>query len=84
LPMNDLSGLPNLSPTIVTNYELGWDRALPSVDAQFRASAFSQRSSDVLSVAGGLIITPSVTFSSKTGAGGSPIGRNSLRTISCL
>jgi outer membrane receptor for ferrienterochelin and colicins len=66
-----LTGVPNLSPTIVTNYELAWDRALPSLDAQLRASAFSQRSSDVLSVSGNLIFSPSSVFLTPTNIGNS-------------
>jgi outer membrane receptor for ferrienterochelin and colicins len=66
-----LTGIPNLSPTIVTNYELAWDRALPPLDAQFRAAAFSQRSSDVLSVSGNLIFSPTGVFITPANIGNS-------------
>jgi iron complex outermembrane receptor protein len=66
-----LTGVPNLSPTIVTNYELAWDRALPSLNAQFRASAFSQRSTDVLSVSGNVIISPVSAFATPANIGNS-------------
>jgi outer membrane receptor for ferrienterochelin and colicins len=45
-----VTGSPLINPTIVTNYELNWDRALPGINAQFRAAAFYQRSEDFTTV----------------------------------
>ncbi len=70
-PTNGLTGVPNLSPTIVTNYEIAWDHALPSLDAQFRASVFSQQSSDVLSVSGGVIQNKAIPYITPTNIGNS-------------
>ncbi|MGB8840386.1 MAG: TonB-dependent receptor [Aliidongia sp.] len=65
------TGVPNLLPTIVRNYEFGWDRTLPSLGAQFRASLFAQQSTDVLSVSGGLITTPTIPFATPANVGNS-------------
>ena len=40
-------GNPTLQPTIVTNYELGYDRALPALNAKLGVSVFAQKSEDV-------------------------------------
>jgi len=40
-------GNPTLQPTIVTNYELAYDRALPSLNAKVGASVFVQKSQDI-------------------------------------
>ena len=40
-------GNPTLRPTIVTNYELAYDRALPSLNAKVGVSVFTQKSEDV-------------------------------------
>ena len=55
-------GVPTVDPTIVTNYEFGWDRRVPDLGGQFRASVFHQRSDDILAVRGGLIPTASGPF----------------------
>ncbi|WP_419319514.1 TonB-dependent receptor plug domain-containing protein [Caulobacter sp. ErkDOM-E] len=41
------SGNPALKPSIVTNYELGYDRALPALNAKIGASVFVQKTEDV-------------------------------------
>lgn len=40
-------GNPGLRPTIVTNYEIGYDRALPALNAKVGVSVFAQKSKDV-------------------------------------
>ncbi len=40
-------GNPTLQPTIVTNYELAYDRALPALNAKVGVSVFTQKSEDV-------------------------------------
>ena len=40
-------GNPTLRPSIVTNYEIGYDRALPSLNAKVGASVFMQKTQDV-------------------------------------
>ncbi|WP_425997086.1 TonB-dependent receptor plug domain-containing protein [Caulobacter sp. DWR1-3-2b1] len=42
-----VAGNQNLLPSIVTNYELGYDRALPALNAKFGASVFVQKTQDV-------------------------------------
>ncbi|WP_161494540.1 TonB-dependent receptor [Caulobacter sp. B11] len=41
------SGNPALKPSIVTNFELGYDRALPALNAKIGASVFVQKTEDV-------------------------------------
>jgi iron complex outermembrane receptor protein len=62
----NLTGAPALQPTVVTNREIDWDRALPAFHGQLRAAVFVQRTESVVSLAGGFIpaagapyITPS-------------------------
>jgi iron complex outermembrane receptor protein len=42
-----LGGSPNIAPTVVTNYEFGWDHQIPSLDGQFRFAAFHQQTDDL-------------------------------------
>jgi len=45
-------GNPTLTPTTVTNYEVSWDRALPSLDADMRLSVFHQIHENLMSPIG--------------------------------
>lgn len=49
------TGVPYLAPTIVTNYELGWEHRFPSIDTTLRLSAFHQTTHNVASVSGGAV-----------------------------
>ncbi|OYW29904.1 MAG: hypothetical protein B7Z44_02945 [Caulobacter sp. 12-67-6] len=40
-------GNPTLQPSIVTNFEIGYDRALPALNAKIGASVFVQKTEDV-------------------------------------
>jgi outer membrane receptor for ferrienterochelin and colicins len=55
-----ITGIPDLSPTVVTNYELGWDRALPALDGRFRASLFHQDTYHMVALQAGIL--PSLGF----------------------
>ncbi|MFD1623876.1 TonB-dependent receptor plug domain-containing protein [Azospirillum griseum] len=46
------SGNPNLKPTTVMNYELSYDRTLPSIDAVGRVSLFFQTSDNIKALPG--------------------------------
>lgn len=48
-----VTGLPDLEPTIVENYELGWDRKLTGIAARLRLSLFHGQSRDVMAIGGG-------------------------------
>lgn len=52
-PFGFVTGVPDLEPTIVDNYELGWDRELTRIGAQLRLSLFHGLSSDVVAIGGG-------------------------------
>jgi outer membrane receptor for ferrienterochelin and colicins len=41
-PFGFVSGIPTVKPGIVTNYELGWDRALPSTGGRLRLSVYHE------------------------------------------
>lgn len=51
-PFLNVTGSPRLSPTIVRNYEIDWDHALPAIGGQFRAAAFHQQFENLVSVNG--------------------------------
>jgi outer membrane receptor for ferrienterochelin and colicins len=57
-PLANFSGVPDLQPTVVTNYELGWDRNFTSIDTMFRVSAYHQTTDEIASLSGGFIIGP--------------------------
>lgn len=61
-PIGFASGVPDLEPTVVTNYEVGWDRTLAALGAQLRLQAFHGRSRDVVGLGGGLRFTPRMLF----------------------
>ena len=61
-PSINLTGVPTLKPTIVSNYELGWDRSLPTLSASVRASVFYQHSAEVASGSGGIIFLPTSVY----------------------
>ena len=41
------TGTPTLNPTAVTNYELDWDHAIPSLSASLRTAVFYQVTTDI-------------------------------------
>ena len=55
-PFLALTGIPTLSPTVVTNYELGWDHDLRPLSAKLRASVFDQHTDGVTSATGGVTL----------------------------
>ncbi|HWK47385.1 MAG TPA: TonB-dependent receptor [Stellaceae bacterium] len=65
------SGLPTLDPTIVMNYELGWDRAVPALGGQTRVNVFHQTNDAVSSLFGGLSRVNGVLISSGANIGSS-------------
>jgi iron complex outermembrane receptor protein len=58
LPYLKVTGSPFLNPSVVTNYETGWDHLMPHRHMLFRGSAFYQTSADLLTIAGEAIVTP--------------------------
>ena len=57
-PFLNFIGTPTLAPTDVTNYEIGWDHAIPASHIMLRASAFHQHNYDLIAFSGGPIETP--------------------------
>lgn len=57
-PVANFTGVPSLQPTIVTNYEVGWDHYFEALNAHFRASAFHQTTDTIASLSGGLLVGP--------------------------
>ncbi|HZR34688.1 MAG TPA: TonB-dependent receptor [Nevskia sp.] len=51
-PFN-VTGVPTVGPTVVMNYELGWDRLVPALGGQVRASLFRQQTDNMVSLEGG-------------------------------
>ena len=52
-PGGFISGVPTLSPAIVTNVELGWDRALHFPGGRLRLRAFHETERDIFALSGG-------------------------------
>jgi iron complex outermembrane receptor protein len=48
-----VSGIPTLNPVIVMNYELGWDRTLPSTGGRFRLSVYHETLQNILAFEAG-------------------------------
>ena len=48
-----ITGTPTITPTIVMNYELSWDRSLPSLGAQASVNVFHQTNDALTSLYGG-------------------------------
>jgi iron complex outermembrane receptor protein len=55
-PFLALTGVPTLSPTIVTNYELGWDHDFRPLAMRLRASVFDQHTEGLTAPTGGLLL----------------------------
>ncbi len=70
-PTGSLTGVPSLEATTVTNYELAWDRALPSYAARVRASLFHQHSDKLISFEGDFLLTPGGAFVTPSNIGNS-------------
>jgi len=70
-PSLNITGLPTLPSTSVMNYEVRWDRALPSLDAQAGITAFHQDSFDLTSELGGFLATPTSFYVTPARAGSS-------------
>lgn len=58
-----LSGSPEAKPSVVTNYEVGWDHVIGSPRTSLRASAFHQHNEDLLSIDAQSVITPQGAYS---------------------
>jgi outer membrane receptor for ferrienterochelin and colicins len=48
------TGVPTIRPTVVTNYEVGWDRDLPGLGARLRVAAFRGRTTDIAANSAGV------------------------------
>jgi outer membrane receptor for ferrienterochelin and colicins len=70
-PTANISGVPTLNPTIVTNYEADWDRSIPAFNALFRAAAFYEKTTSIFDVVGGFIKDPSGPYITPTNIGDS-------------
>jgi outer membrane receptor for ferrienterochelin and colicins len=67
-PFGFASGIPSIYPTIVANYEVGWDRTLSLIEAQTRVSVFHEISQDLETSQGGSLF-PSSLMSTSTNIG---------------
>ena len=53
-----LGGVPTVQPTVVMNYELGWDHQIPAIDGILRVSAFHQTSDGLSALFARIIFSP--------------------------
>jgi outer membrane receptor for ferrienterochelin and colicins len=70
-PIGNISGVPTLNPTIVTNYEADWDRSIPALNALFRAAAFYEKTTSIFDVVGGFADDSSGPYITPTNIGDS-------------
>lgn len=61
-PTFGVTGDPELHPTIVTNYEVGWDRALEPLAANLRVRIYHQETKDMVSLSGGGVVLAPGTY----------------------
>ncbi len=59
LALYDYGGIPTLNPTIVTNWQGGWNRKLPALNANLKVTLYHQETSSVVSDVGQVFISPS-------------------------
>ena len=57
-PAYNTTGSPFLKPTVVTNYEIGWDHTIAGPRILFRGAVFFQKSQDLRAVTGDFISSP--------------------------
>jgi outer membrane cobalamin receptor len=70
-PLFMSTGVPTLAPTVVTNYELGWDRLLAPLGGLFRASLFHEDTYEMLAINGGLLPTGGTPYTTRANVGSS-------------
>jgi outer membrane receptor for ferrienterochelin and colicins len=56
-PQFIFTGSPLLKPTVVTNYEIGWNHVLTLLHLEFRGAAFHQHNEDLVGLSGGFVST---------------------------
>jgi outer membrane receptor for ferrienterochelin and colicins len=70
-PYLHVTGVPTLESSDVWNYEVSWDRTLPTLDAEFQADVYHQDSFDLIAESGAIIATPTTFYSTPANAGSS-------------
>jgi outer membrane receptor for ferrienterochelin and colicins len=70
-PFFKTSGSPLLKPSVLTNYEIGWDHVMAGPHILFRASAFDQDGEDILALGGGHLPTPNGPYALPSNIGSS-------------
>jgi len=66
-----VTGIPTLQPTIVMNYEVSWDRSVPSLGGQARVNLFHQTNDAISSLSGGLTVVNGVPLATGANIGNS-------------
>ncbi len=56
-PQFIFTGSPLLKPTVVTNYEMGWDHGFTRWNLKFQGAGFHQHNQDLVGLSGGFLIT---------------------------
>ena len=70
------TGSPYLKPTVVTNYEIGWDHAMAGPHLLIRGGAFHQDSQDLRAITGDYVVSPDGPYELPSNIGSS--GANGL------
>jgi len=51
-------GVPNVNPTYVTNYEVGWDHKIQPINGSFKADVFTERTTNETAISSNVIASP--------------------------
>lgn len=70
-PYYEVTGSPYLHPSVLTNYEIGWDHLMFRTHMLIRGSAFDQASASLISVDGGAIVAPTKIYIEPANVGSS-------------
>ena len=65
------TGVPTIQPTIVMNYEVGWDRTLPALNAHFVASVYHETTENIASFFGGVVFANGLPYQTSGNVGNS-------------
>ena len=84
LPSLHVTGNPRLKATVVTNYEMAWDRDLATFGVHLQISAFHQQTDNLVSLSGNFAATPTSFYVTSANIGSSTANGMELSAKSAL
>ncbi len=70
-PFLNVTGIPTLKPTSVMNYEVTWSREFSQAGARVQIAAFHQNTTNLISVGGEFVLTPTAYYATPANVGSS-------------